>query len=170
MSSLRSLLTILLLQSSVLTTIGTGIVGSQAEEQGRQDLLSWREGDIYLLPSNGGKAVALLHNSKINDRKYNESGEESAPQTGTSQMGSGHAILYICKIPPSVVVNGSSIREDQSEEEGNDIPEWRSKIQSICSKGLGSFENENEKGVNGLQYQKLPEENAIQLRTTLSMV
>lgn len=158
-------------QASILKTIGKGIVGSQAEEQGRQELSSWKQGDVYFLPSNGGKAVALLHSSKTERKdskeiKHNKSGEESVLTTSATQSGSGHAIIYVCKIPQNLVVEGSSAQEDQSKED--DIPEFRRLIESLCKKGMVSFENENEEKTDGLQYQKLSEDCSTQLRATLS--
>lgn len=166
-------------KSSSLQTIGKGIVGSQAEEQGRQDLSSWNQGDVYLLPSNGGKAVALLHNSKnmtghSRETKDNESGEPSTADSGsnaTSSSCSGHAIIYICKIPLDLVANianTSSPQDGSNENAEGDTPEWRRLIHSICSKSLESFENENKEKEDGLKYQKLSDIGSAQLRAGLS--
>ena len=165
-------------KSSSLKTIGKGIVGSQAEEQGRQDLSSWNQGDVYLLPSNGGKAVALLHNSKnttgdSRETKDNESGEPSTSDSGSnaSSSSSGHAIIYICKIPQDLVANTantSSPQDGSNENAEGDTPEWRRLIHSICSKSLESFENENKEKEDGLKYQKLSDIRSAQLRAGLS--
>ena len=44
-----------------LKSIGKGIIGSSDEENTRIDLENWIEGGIYLVPSNGGKAIGFIH-------------------------------------------------------------------------------------------------------------
>ena len=160
-----------------MKTIGKGIVGSQDEEQGRQDLTSWKQGDVYLVPSNGGKAVAWIH-SKLSPSTGNDSGnEENASSNPTSPSATknnppvatssgGHAIVYVCKIPQESLDNTQKEVSDNNNDD--DIPDWRRLVHSICHKGLASFENENTGKENGLRYQKVSEESSVRLREAIA--
>ncbi|GAX16924.1 hypothetical protein FisN_5Hh301 [Fistulifera solaris] len=66
-----------------LQHIGTGIVGSSSEEDGRYTLESWAAGSAHVLASRQGKAVGWVHE---NDN------ETMVP-----------AVLYMIKIPPSAI-------------------------------------------------------------------
>ena len=127
-----------------------------------------------MLPSNGGKAVALLHNSKNTTDDSTEAKDNAscsistAGDTSSTAVGNGHAIIYICKIPQDLVANNDFPEEKPNENVEDDTPEWRRLIHSICSKSLESFENENMEKKDGLQYQKLSDNNSAQLRAGLS--
>ncbi|GAX25218.1 hypothetical protein FisN_5Lh301 [Fistulifera solaris] len=66
-----------------LQHIGTGIVGSSSEEDGRHILESWTAGSAHVLASRQGKAVGWVHE---NDNET-----------------TGPAVLYMVKIPPSAM-------------------------------------------------------------------
>jgi len=45
-------------------SIGTGIIGSSQEESTRRILVEWEEKGVYFLPSNGGKAIGWINESR----------------------------------------------------------------------------------------------------------
>lgn len=46
---------------NVIQSIGKGIIGSSDEEKSRIVLHEWKTGRLFLVPSNGGKAVGYIH-------------------------------------------------------------------------------------------------------------
>jgi len=180
---------------SILRTIGKGIVGSQDEERGRQDLLSWRQNRAFLVPSNDGKAVAWIHGNKERtkskllgigadwddedepDRKVEESKNQNATSDENDDTSNitvvGHAILYVCKIPQDCVVPTKTPKDEPGEGNNNNnnkedvLPKWRRLIQSICCNELETFVNENALKENELKYQQISEESSLQLRKIL---
>ena len=68
-------------------SIGTGIIGSSDEEKSRTRM-DWKDGGIYLVPSNGGKAVGFVYHA-----------------SDSSEQGSGHAELKIAKIPQEMLID-----------------------------------------------------------------
>jgi hypothetical protein len=91
-----------------LRSVGTGIIGSSDEENTRK-ILEWDEGGIYLVPSNGGKAVAWIHSAGTKPAgsaaPKEDSKEESElqAQTAPTVPVRGHAILQIVKIPVDAI-------------------------------------------------------------------
>lgn len=182
--------------TSTLKTIGKGIVGSQDEEGGRQELTLWKQGGVYLVPSNGGKAVAWLHNNnklvaegtaakaanttetealaKIGDSNNKEEAiisptKEETTSATANNGGGGHAILYVCKIPKdSLLPEATSEPGNGNNTNDDNVPEWRRLIHSICLNGLDSFENENKETKTGFEFQKVAEESSALLREALS--
>jgi len=149
----------------VLKAIGKGIVGSQQEERQRQRL-EWKQGDMYLVPSNGGKAIALIHSSLGDDDTKSETqASSSSSSTLPSSTGGGHAILYICKIPLSQASNSTD--KDSSGGE-DDAKEWHDIVKSTCQQALENFQNENTQKENTLQYQRISEQDATLLKEALS--
>jgi len=63
-------------------SIGKGIIGSSDEEKSRVRM-NWKEGGLYLVPSNGGKAMGWIYHAGVD----------------SSEPGNGHAELKIAKIP-----------------------------------------------------------------------
>jgi hypothetical protein len=92
-----------------LSHIGpTGIVGSQAEEQGRV-VLHWRQGSVYLVPSVPGRAVGWvatpIQSESASQKAMTEPPWQSPPSQqqqlvdGVGGSGSGGpVVLYIAKI------------------------------------------------------------------------
>ena len=84
---------------SVLKEIGTGVVGSQQEQQGRKQV-DWKSGRVYFVPSRKGKAIGWVHEAAA---------AAAAAATSTSSLSSpplsltpvsGPVVLYIAKVPP----------------------------------------------------------------------
>ena len=145
-------------------------MGSQDEERGRKDLVDWKEGDVYLVPSNGGKAVAWIHSSSKSTTNTNDPPEPESTMvtsndcvtpnsTGTT---SGHALLYICKIPNECVSNHESRKLDDEEDPSGS---WDQVIQNTCESELHSVNFED---TNGMRYTKLPQEKSHLIVQALS--
>jgi hypothetical protein len=94
-----------------LKQIGTGIIGSSMEENGRITL-DWMEGDVLYVPGRNGKAVGWVHVAK------------------EQQTGTGPAVIHIAKITK----NTKDTLTDQ--EEGKMGPLWLESIRSICDRTI----------------------------------
>lgn len=90
-----------LAETSRIQTIGEGIIGSGHEEKGRT-VLDWRQGQVWWVPSQGGKAVGWVH----------------VPE---DEKTSGYASLVVTKIP--------SEENDQSNDEA---PSWVAVLRKAC--------------------------------------
>ena len=93
-----------------LQHIGTGIVGSSSEEDGRYSLDSWTVGSAHVLASRQGKAVGWVHE---NDNEK-----------------TGPAVLYMIKVPPLAI---------HANMEG-DTESWCRVVRDICQRALVSKE------------------------------
>jgi hypothetical protein len=104
-------------EDSILKSIGKGIIGSSDEEKTRKDL-DWKEGTVYVVPSNGGKAVGWLHAA------------EPAPSTSPR----GLAILQVIKIPldklPTEPIELSSSETEPAS--------WVDVVKFICQKVMNT--------------------------------
>jgi hypothetical protein len=96
-----------------LQSIGTGIIGSSDEEKTR-NVLDWEEGDIYLVPSNGGKAVGWIHSaeSKAESSVADKVESEPQPQPQTVPTLRGHAILQTVKIPIGAIATANPVTQE----------------------------------------------------------
>lgn len=82
-----------------IRSIGEGIIGSSSEEESRKQL-DWEEGDIYLVKSNGGKAVGWTH--CLNKQEIEKSADSTEANNKDSSVSSSvrkPAILISIKIP-----------------------------------------------------------------------
>lgn len=108
-------------QSSTMRSIGKGIIGSSDEEKSRKGM-DWEEGGVYLIPSNGGKAVGWIH---LTDSSKGDDDDSS------KKKNVGHAELRIAKVPLE------RLKEVQFD---NDIksclPPWVSTIIEHCRDGI----------------------------------
>ena len=59
------------------------------------------------------------------------------------------------------------MREEEDRDSGK---EWYQVVQEACKNALDNFQNENTENEKGMQYQKLSDETASQLRQVLSKV
>ena len=74
--------------SSIIESIGEGIIGSQDEETTRQRLTDWTEGTVVLVPSTDGKAAGWIHSIASKDKVNNNDSEKIMPTRTESQEGS----------------------------------------------------------------------------------
>jgi hypothetical protein len=150
----------------VLKAIGKGILGSKDEENGRKELSTWKEGNVYLVPSNGGKAVAWIHSScklptatgttpSDEELKKDATGKSNNTPVSPDNIG-GHAMLYICKIPKGCIANDHSRgADDDQDDEDPSAASWDETIRKTCQRELQS---DNMYDTNGMQYKKLSRE------------
>ena len=142
-SSHRLILVKRLPQESCFKSIGTGIIGSSAEEQSRH-VLDWAQGSVYFVPSNGGKAVGWVHTRKLPLAPSPEADSSEValmPNVASPiEQPIGPAILYTIKIPVQ------SLPEESIHLETNDNMEepssWVNIALSLCQKGLKQAKGE----------------------------
>ncbi|CAJ1898976.1 unnamed protein product [Cylindrotheca closterium] len=95
-----------------IKSIGEGIIGSSSEEDSRKRL-DWEEGDIYLVKSNGGKAIGWTH---CLNKEENAGTLESSTAKGNSDDSTPSvepAILITIKIPLSKKSEDTTPSEDE---------------------------------------------------------
>jgi hypothetical protein len=168
---------------SKLWSIGKGIVGSQDEENARQPLNDWKQGDVFLVPSNGGKAIAWIHTTTTaattTTTATTPGGKDSTtdptspiPQEKqeTPSSSSGHAVLIICKIPKDAVVTDGNTTTAPDETNQPSAQDWPPIVANTCAVALHKFTSDNTQNNNdnGMQYQKLSQAMADPLREALS--
>jgi hypothetical protein len=102
-----------------LYSIGSGIVGSEAEEKNRTVMDQWEEGSVIYVPSNGGRAVGWIHKDEATKTPEGDATEERR---------GGPAILVIAKIPADCCLNTS---------EDDDSCSWTRSLIALCRKYLG---------------------------------
>ena len=116
-------------------SIGTGIVGSAAEEKARQSV-GWKADGGYVIPSNGGKAVGWVCTKK------NDEDEES------SSTGSPASVeVLIIKATPDAL----SIEKDEEEESGKN---WTRAIKELFIKELPSGDKATSSNEESVGYSK----------------
>ena len=144
---------------SSLRWIGKGIIGSSDEEKSRKKMIEWTEGNVFLVPSNGGKAVGWILASDDSD-PTNIASDDSNPMStatndgdgiGTAKMkekrseSDGFAILYVAKIPLSILDREQQQQQQQASRESSSH-QWTNQLVECCRNGLKSCEEEsNEK-------------------------
>lgn len=96
--------------------IGSGIVGSQAEESTRE-VIPWKASHAYFIPSRQGKAVGWIYTSATTTTamKSTRSSTESFEiplneQQHEHRHDNGPAVWYIFKIPPEALDFYSNVR------------------------------------------------------------
>lgn len=116
--------------SSILRWIGQGIIGSSDEEKSRKKMIEWAEGNVFLIPSNGGKAIGWIHASddynSTNTATNNIDETGIAVNKGKKEKSGGLIILYVAKIP-------SGILEQEPKESDH---RWTNQLIECCRDGL----------------------------------
>jgi hypothetical protein len=122
---------------SQIYAIGQGIVGSEAEESMRQTV-AWKEGGVYLVPSNGGKAVGWVH-KVVADKMTKESSSTSPAGAATATdtttittsndsheeinsqvevtIGGGPIELLIAKVPVDLIKSSDDCEKNPVDED-----------------------------------------------------
>mmetsp|Transcript_25773 Transcript_25773/g.60426 ORF Transcript_25773/g.60426 Transcript_25773/m.60426 type:complete len:225 (+) Transcript_25773:145-819(+) len=118
----------------ILRWIGQGIIGSQDEEKSRKKLVEWTEGNVFLVPSNGGKAVGWIYarDGFRNTKTLTDRVEEQ------DNKGDSFAILYIAKIPMDVI-------DKAKQEPRENNHRWANQMVKCCQEGL-ALRGEKKKG------------------------
>lgn len=146
-----------LMPGSSLRSIGTGIIGSSNEEQSRSDL-DWQEGDVYLIPSNGGKAVGWIHMNRKTSSSGTSSSDDGKKDDMPAPASTGHAILHICKIPLDQL---KDVAFDDTE--SIQVPNWIAIMLSQCRRGLEKHSAEDDASTRSTYY-KFGDEDCDELR------
>lgn len=122
--------------SSTLKWIGKGIIGSSDEEKSRTKMTDWKEGNFFLVPSNGGKAIGWIHTSDDSVSTDTKDGEASstAPTEGKKEEGYSNAVLCVAKIPLYLVKD--------EEKSGESNKSWTNHLVKCCRNGLKSCQQE----------------------------
>jgi len=111
--------------SAGVKKIGTGIVGSSAEEKGRQ-WVEWEKGRAYLIPSNGGKAVGWVAVAKEEDTKVSSSGDRNGARDPVE--------VYMLKAASDAL---------KESDEANELQSWAQQIRAIFKEELEESLNES---------------------------
>jgi len=143
---------------SSLRWIGKGIIGSSDEEKSRKKMIEWTEGNVFLVPSNGGKAVGWIHasddsnstNTATDDSNSTSTNTNTATNdddaTGTTKKkekrseSDGFAVLYVAKIPLSTL---DKEQQQQQELRESSSHQWTNQLVECCRSGLESCEKES---------------------------
>lgn len=120
---------------SVMKSIGKGIIGSSDEEKSRELLDDWKHGNVFLVPSTGGKAVGWIHHEKKSENNDQEAIKENTL--------TGHAVLYIAKIPKDQVLGVEGEANNGARNE-IDAKEWSEIVKAVCTRGLKELEKSRE--------------------------
>lgn len=134
----------------MLRWIGQGIIGSQDEEKSRKKLVEWTEGNVFLVPSNGGKAVGWIYarDGFRNTKTLTDRVEEQ------DNKGDSFAILYIAKIPMDVI-------DKAKQEPRENNHRWANQVVKCCQEGLAL---RGEKRKDEQSYYKFSDETSKLLR------
>ena len=108
--------------TTVLKQIGTGIVGSSAEQAKRQ-ILDWQAPNVYWVPSRSGKAVGWIH--------------EPATNTNSTDTPGGPIELYVVKVKPEALQAAKNQTKDvvDDTDSTNDTATtdcWSEEVVALC--------------------------------------
>jgi hypothetical protein len=124
---------------SSLRWIGKGIIGSSDEEKSRKKMIEWTEGNVFLVPSNGGKAVGWIYASDDSNSTNTNTATNDDDATGTTKNKDekrsedhGFAVLYVAKIPLGI------IDKEQQQESRESSHQWTNQLAECCRNGLES--------------------------------
>ena len=163
---------------NTLRWIGKGIIGSRDEEKSRKVMNDWNEGDVFLIPSNGGKAIGWVHtdardrygdDSASSGDGTNEDGFGDNPTTSTTNSKGKHdetygsAILYVAKIPLGMLE-----KEDPqgSKTSKRNIQSWADQLVESCRDFLEPVDKEDNKTTDP-SYFKFSSEAATLLKDAI---
>ncbi len=125
-------------ENGTLKWIGNGIIGSSDEEKSRTKMADWNEGNFFLVPSNGGKAIGWIHarndSSSVDTATKDDDVSSIKPTEKNSDSSYSIAVLYVAKIPLHLVDT------DGISGEGN--KNWTNILIECCRNGLASLQKE----------------------------
>lgn len=118
-------------KTSQLQYVGRGIIGSRDEERTRTNM-DWEQGQVYLLPSNQGKAVGWIHHVLTSSEGATTTAAAAANDSNKEDNGEGGPIVMnIAKIPME------QVKDVQFEQDVNEsLPNWVSTLVKCCYEGL----------------------------------
>lgn len=151
--------------TSVIKSIGQGIIGSSDEEKNRKPLEEWKEGSMFLVPSTGGKAVGWIH-SKAKPKDSSDEATKIA-DTGTS----AYAVLYVAKIPMDVMLPVISDTQHISQDDKQSFGacSWAQSLMNHCQQGLAAMaEKARGNTEGGPGYYQFPAQDCKALKDAIS--
>ena len=121
-----------------LKRIGSGIVGSKAEEESRASL-HWEEGNAYMVPSVGGRAVGFVYPSAERDKD-----EKEEPMS---------VAIYVFKVTPDRLKH---IRDGSASDSQEPLSTWVVKMSDITARALLSSADRALRGKDSVPFIPLP--------------
>lgn len=135
---------------NAISSIGKGIIGSSDEENSRRPLPNWIQGKVFLVPSNGGKAVGWMYHhatqqkvkedDKSQQQQKQQNGmtdkdEDAVIQSNSSPNGisGGPAVMIVAKIPSTAT---TASKDGDEDEDKDDLPDWVQMVVQCCQEGL----------------------------------
>ena len=79
------------MQGRVVRSVGKGILGSSDEVKNRK-IVDWKEGSVFLYPSNGGKSIGWIN-------ELDDSEKKSLDINSTAK----DVALYVVKVTPESI-------------------------------------------------------------------
>jgi hypothetical protein len=136
-------------ERNIMRSIGKGIIGSSDEERSRKDM-GWEEGGVYLVPSNGGKAVGWIHHADSSDE------DDAAKKTNE-----GHVELCIAKLPLDRLKDVRFLEDIETS-----LPPWVVTLIEHCRKGIEKIGEPN--AIDTYACHKYSNEDSSVLKEALS--
>lgn len=131
---------------SVLKSIGSGIIGSSDEEKQRQVLDEWKEGQVWLVPSNGGRAVGWIHTSAMNCES--SASVLSPPSTSPGAASSRtYASLVIAKFPlEQITTSSKNVADSITQRNDSSLSLWFARLLTIVMRVLEEHSDNQDSG------------------------
>lgn len=126
-------------ESSTLRWIGSGIIGSSDEEKSRTKMTEWAEGNFFLVPSNGGKAIGWIY-TPSGDSATTETASKDSNTIDTTLKEDQHsendsiAVLHVAKIPLHVAAK-------EQGKSGESNKNWANTLIECCRNGLECYKS-----------------------------
>ncbi len=124
-------------KSSVVFSIGKGIIGSAAEENSRKKV-DWDEGGAYFFPCLHGIACGWIHKEDGSENNDSDVARNSAD-------GEMEVVIYVLKVSSDVLLN-------DGEEMPPNKPQWVKKMQLLFSNNIGSISSEGNEDGNTSEF------------------
>jgi len=129
---------------SVLKSIGSGIIGSSDEEKQRQALDEWKQGQVWFVPSNGGRAVGWIHTIAMNCESSATSPPSHAPGETSPRT---YASLVIAKFPlEQIAASSKNMADSTSDEEDSSPSSWFPRLLTIVRRVLEEHSDNQDSG------------------------
>jgi hypothetical protein len=126
-------------ENSLIKAIGKGVLGSSHEEKDRT-VMDWKQGGVYLIPANGGKAVGWIHQEATKESSSLQANKSESSSAIESSSG-GPVVLLMVKIPIASLASAAGEHDDDEEDEHGDTKDaWTMLTLKICSAALKQSE------------------------------
>lgn len=130
-------------QSSIVFSIGKGIIGSAAEENSRTKV-DWDEGRSYFFPCLKGIACGWIH-------KQDGSENNKSDVTANSADSDMEVVIYMLKVSSEVIDDGEKLPIN--------MPQWVKQMHQIFCKNVGVISPEGNEDKTNNECKKTEEGN-----------